>query len=97
MMWIFVTFYFSCLHDQDGGNQRLYQRCLKETCLKKKEPFHSRVFFLLAKGRTEDLIFQHEEFYLVGYDCASRALQSSGLTRSRPYASILLSSIMVLA
>lgn len=49
MMWIFATFYFSCLHDQDGGNQRLYQRCLKETCLKKKEPFHSRVFFSLAK------------------------------------------------
>ena len=53
--------------------------------------------FIFTKGRTEDLIFQHEEFYLVGYDCASRALQSSGLTRSRPYASILLSSIMVLA
>ena len=48
MVWIFVAFCFSCQHDQDDGNQRLYQKYLKETCLEKKEPFHSQVLILLV-------------------------------------------------
>uniref|UniRef100_A0A6N2NC28 Uncharacterized protein n=1 Tax=Salix viminalis TaxID=40686 RepID=A0A6N2NC28_SALVM len=39
----------AALHDQDDGNQRLYQKYIKETCLEKKEPFHSQVLILLAK------------------------------------------------